>query len=391
MTFLNPADYDDIAEKDELLIENVKEDLLDGDEFLTLKNLTKDHTYQVKHGLSLRQINIILEGGLLNYIRERGSASDVQREATAAAVGSTTAMPTKTTKVTESPGATPRPLSRAELFDQMVVERANRAVEAHDQLGHGLPEKTDRRMTDLLAPERGIRCLDIATASGTLAIALADRIGKDGKVDAIDLSPARLEFAERKARAHKVRNVEFKEMDAQHLEYDDDTFDLVACSLALFYFPDIPGALKEMYRVLKPGGRLAISTADPATVFTPLSGPYVEHLHKAAEELKLDPPAYSETAMLTRNEKGLGKLLKEAGFEHVDIKSDNIPISFSSFEDWWKHGRGSTWGDLLLDSMPEAQREAFKKKHREAIKPFFGDEGAEAHTPILFAFAEKPE
>ena len=178
-------------------------------------------------------------------------------------------MPTKTTKVTETPGATPRPFSRAELFDQMVVERANRAVEAARLLGHGLPEKTDKRLTDLLAPQPGWTCLDIATASGTLAIALADRVGKEGKVVAIDLSTACLEFAERKARAHKIRNIEFKQMNAQHLEFEDNTFDLVVCSLAIFYFPDIPGALNEMIRVLKPGGRLALSSADPGTVFTP--------------------------------------------------------------------------------------------------------------------------
>jgi hypothetical protein len=61
-----------------------------------------------------------------------------------------------------------------------------------------------------------------------------------------------------------------------------------------------------------------------------------------------------------------------------------------TFDDWWKHGRGSTWGDLLLDQMPEEQREAFKKSHEEAMKHFFGEEGAKAATPIIFAFATKP-
>ncbi len=391
MTFADPVDYDDISEKDELLVENIKERLLSGDELLSLQNLTKGHTYQVKHGLSPRQVSIIMEGGLLNYIRERGSATNVEREVTAAAVGSTTAVPTKTTKVTGSPGTAPRPLSRAELFDQMVVERANRAVEKHDQLGHGLPEKTDRRLVELLAPEPGSICLDIATASGTLATALSDRIGSEGKVVAIDLAPAMLEFAERKARAHKVKNIKFKQMDAQHLQFEDNSFDLVVCSLAVFYFPDIKGALNEMFRVLKPGGRVALSSADPATIFTPLSAPYVEQLHKAAEKLKLDPPAYSDTAMLTRTKDGLVQLLKEADFRKIEVQDDEIPVRFTTFEDWWKHGRGSTWGDLLLDQMPEEQREAFKKSHEEAMKHFFGEGGAKAATPIIFAFGQKPE
>jgi len=172
---------------------------------------------------------------------------------------------------------------------------------------------------------------------------------------------------------------------------DDNTFDLVGCSLAIFYFPDIKGALSEMFRVLKPGGRVALSSADPATVFTPLSGPYVEHLNKAAHDLKLDPPAYSETAMLTRTGDGLKQLLREAGFEHIEIQDAQIPTRFANFEDWWKHGRGSTWGDLLLDQMPEDKREQFKKSHQAAMEEYFAEDGAKASTPLIYEFGTKPE
>ena len=89
----------------------------EGEETLTVRNLSKDHSYEVRPNLSPRQARIVMEGGLLNYIREYGDASSIEREATASAHGSTTAMPTKTTKVTDMPGDKPRPLTRAEEFD----------------------------------------------------------------------------------------------------------------------------------------------------------------------------------------------------------------------------------------------------------------------------------
>src|SRR5207253_11490008 len=123
--------------------------LMQGDEVLVVKNLTKNHEYQVRPNLTPRQAKIVMEGGLLNYIREYGDASSIEREATASAHGSTTAMPTKTTKVTDMPGDKPRPLSRAEEFDLRVVERAAAEATTHDQFGHGLPEKTDTRLAAL--------------------------------------------------------------------------------------------------------------------------------------------------------------------------------------------------------------------------------------------------
>lgn len=389
MTFVNPEDYDKINEKDEVIIEDVREDLLDGDEFLTLINLSKGHKYQVKHGLTIRQINIILAGGLLNFIRSSGDASKIEREATAAAVGSTTAMPTKTTKTTDSPGATPRSLSREEVFDQMVVEHAGRAPEEHDKLGHGLPEKTDSRFAELLAPKKGDVCLDVATASGSMALALADRVGPEGKVVAIDLAQGMLDYAERKARARRLKNIEWKMMNAQQLEFEDNTFDVVSCSLAIFYFPDIPGALKEMLRVLKPGGKLGLTTADPETAFSPLSQPYMAALRKLSDELKLDQPAYSDTSKLTRQKKGLMELVKEAGFKDVEMIEENIPVRFTSLEDWWQYGRGSTWGDIMLDRLSADQKAAFRKQHEDEIKGKFGSEGIRAETPVLFALGTK--
>lgn len=390
LVFVNPEDYDAIDERDELVIESARDQLVAGAETLTIRNLTKEKSFEVKPTLSPRQVKIIMAGGLLNFIREQGDASKIEREATAAAWGTTTALPTKTTKTTESPGAMPKPLSRAELFDQLVVERANREVEEHDKLGHGLHEKADRRLSDIIEPQEGDICLDVATASGNLAIAMSKRVGPEGKVLAIDLAQGMIEFATRKARAHKIKNIEFIRMDAQKLEFEDSSFDVVACGLALFYFPDIEGALKEMWRVLKPGGRLGVSSADAENAFSPLSEPYMARLRKASEQHAINPPAYSDLSVLTRRKDTLQGLIKQIGFKRVEVHEEDIPVRFTSFEDWWAYGRGSTWGEILLDQMTEEQRNEFQRSHREEVEKLFGSEGVKTATPVLFAVALKP-
>ncbi len=390
LVFIDPLDYADISEGDELRMANVREVLKSGAETVEVENVTKGSKYQLKHNLSPRQVNIMVEGGLLNYIRQHGDATNIEREATAAAHGTTTALPTKTTKVSDQPGDKPKPLAREELFDQMVVETYSHEAAEFDEFGHGLAEKSDRKLVEVISPRAGDHVLDVATGTGNLALALADRVGAEGKVVGIDLAQGMLEFAERKARARKVKNVEYKMMDARHLEFEDNSFDLVTCGLAVFYFPDIPGTLAEMCRVLKPGGRLVVSSADPETAFAPLSQPYMARLRKVSDEMDLHPPEYSETAKLTRTADGLEQLLKAAGLQRVHAREESIPVHFTSPSDWWKYGRGSTWGDLLLQEMPQEKRLEFEQEHLKEIGKYFTDEGVKTGTPILLAIGQKP-
>ncbi|MDQ3928058.1 MAG: class I SAM-dependent methyltransferase [Chloroflexota bacterium] len=272
----------------------------------------------------------------------------------------------------------------------MVVETYSHEAAEFDEFGHGLAEKSDRKLVEVISPSAGQRVLDVATGTGNLALALADRVGAEGKVVGIDLAQGMLEFAERKARARKVKNVEYRMMDARHLEFEDNTFDLVTCGLAVFYFPDIPGTLAEMCRVLKPGGRMVLSSADPETAFAPLSKPYMERLRKVSEEMDLHPPEYSETAKLTRTAKGLEQLLTQAGLQRVHAREESIPVHFTSPSDWWKYGRGSTWGDLLLQELPEEKRLEFEKEHLKEIEQYFTEEGVKTGTPILLGIGQKP-
>jgi ubiquinone/menaquinone biosynthesis C-methylase UbiE len=100
--------------------------------------------------------------------------------------------------------------------------------------------------------------LDVAAGAEGQTLAAARRVGTAGHVLATDLSPAILEYAAAAARRAGLENVETLELDGETIAgIEDESLDAVISRLGIIYFPDQLGALAEMRRVLRPGGRLA--------------------------------------------------------------------------------------------------------------------------------------
>lgn len=108
-----------------------------------------------------------------------------------------------------------------------------------------------------LAP--GERVLDVACGTGLLSLDAALAVGATGSVLGVDLSGAMVDAATAAARAASVANASFARMDAEQLALPDAAFDLALCGLGLMYLPDPRQALREMRRVLRPGGRVALA------------------------------------------------------------------------------------------------------------------------------------
>jgi ubiquinone/menaquinone biosynthesis C-methylase UbiE len=104
-----------------------------------------------------------------------------------------------------------------------------------------------------LAP--GEKVLDLACGTGQVSLRAAAAVGGQGHVVGVDLSQRMVEAAQRQA----APNTRFLRMDAQQLALPDASFDVVLCSLGLMYLPEPAQALREMHRVLRPGGRLGLS------------------------------------------------------------------------------------------------------------------------------------
>ncbi len=111
-------------------------------------------------------------------------------------------------------------------------------------------------------PEPEAVVLDVSTGAGHTALALAPHVAR---VVATDLTPEMLEVARRLAAQRGAKNVEFQEADVRALPFPDASFDIVTCRTAAHHYPELVGPVREMGRVLRPGGRLVVSdTVSPA-------------------------------------------------------------------------------------------------------------------------------
>ena len=105
----------------------------------------------------------------------------------------------------------------------------------------------------------GERVLDVACGTGLITFEAAAAVGPRGKVLGVDLSGQMIEIASQQALRRQADNVHFARMDAEQLELPDASVDVALCALGLMYVPDPAQALREMRRVLRPGGRMVIA------------------------------------------------------------------------------------------------------------------------------------
>ena len=105
----------------------------------------------------------------------------------------------------------------------------------------------------------GERVLDLGCGAGTDSLVAAEMVGPDGRVTGIDMTPEMLAKAHAAAEAMDARNVEFMEGEAERLPFADESFDVVVSNGVIDLIPDKDAVFAELYRVLRPGGRMQIA------------------------------------------------------------------------------------------------------------------------------------
>jgi ubiquinone/menaquinone biosynthesis C-methylase UbiE len=135
----------------------------------------------------------------------------------------------------------------------------DKAAESYERFWQAQLAPAQDRLIEMAALQPGERVIDIACGTGLVTFRAADLVGPSGSVLATDISEAMATAVREDAARRPLAWVTATRMDAEALDAPDAAFDVALCALGLMYVPDPVAALREMRRVLKPGGRAVVA------------------------------------------------------------------------------------------------------------------------------------
>jgi len=222
------------------------------------------------------------------------------------------------------------------------------------------------RVLEAARIQPGERVLDVACGTGVLARAAAAHTGAHGTVAGFDLNDGMLAVARRKA-----PHIEWRQGRAEALPFDDASFDAVVSQFGLMFFEDRSAALREMMRVLRPGGRMTVAVWDSIDRI-----PGYAAVTGLLQRLFGEPAADALRMPFTLGDpQDLRSLFADAGIPTVRITTQRGTARFPSIESWmYTDVKGWTLADMIDD----AQFGQLLEEARRVLRRFVTADGTVA-------------
>lgn len=256
-------------------------------------------------------------------------------------------------------------LSPAEVYDEYFVP--------------ALFQQWGETVAEIAAIQSGQRVLDVACGTGVLACAAANRAGPDGSIVGLDPNDEMLRVARRKG-----TEIEWRSGVAESLPFPDQSFDAVVSQFGFMFFEDRPGALREMMRVLKPGGRLAVAVCD-ALDHSPGYAVLAELLHRlfgaSVAEAFRAPFVCGDRDLLRA-------YAEQGGIPAAMVTRRDGTVRFDSIEALVATERACAW--TLGGLLDERQFDKLLREAEESLQPFEAADGSIAFVmPALIITATR--
>lgn len=264
----------------------------------------------------------------------------------------------------------------------------NRAAATYDQIGPAFFAHFGRRLVELAQIPAGAQVLDVATGRGAVFFPTAQAVGLGGYVTGIDLSERMVEETSRELTRRGITNGEIRQMDAEHLLSPDHTFDYLVSGFSLFFFPHLDAALAEFRRVLKPSGRIAVSTWSPYgdddwKWFRDLCRSYVPP----------DPEEPKTSQHIFDTPEGMRAIMSSVGLAVVRVFNETADFVYANEDEWWS----SLWSHGTRNSLERIENAAgpeglarLKASALERLRTIKQADGIHRPMGALFTLAVKP-
>lgn len=208
-------------------------------------------------------------------------------------------------------------------------------------------DRYGQRTVERLRLKPGSVILDVGCGSGASAIPAAIAVRPHGRVIAVDLAGRLLALARAKAAAQKLENIEFRQADMEALGYPNESFDAVVCVFAIFFVPDMVKQVRELWRMVRVGGQLAITTWGPR-MFEPGSAAW----WAAVKQFRPDLHTTFNPWERIITPQAVSQLLFDSGIRAAEIIAEDGQQVLQSPDDWWTvvQGSGYRWTLEQMDN-----------------------------------------
>jgi len=271
---------------------------------------------------------------------------------------------------------------------QKFIEVWDKVAPTFGKIGPDYWNQFGNRLVELSSINKGVKVLDIGMGRGASLFAAINKIGENGHAIGIDISETMVNETYKDILKQHIKNVQVIKMNAESLDFDDNSFDNVICGFGIGYLLFSDNKLNDVLRVLRKDGQVGFSiwgVQKDQKWLTEIVNKYL-NTDSTSENSnkKSDIPQFN-----TLN--GAKKTLEDSGFRNVKVYEEDADVIYKSKEEWWQE----MWSNAVrtiferVEELGENKFKEFKIDVFNGLERFREIDGFHFNMPVIYAFGEK--